>query len=239
MKLISTPKKILVPAVIIFFEIILVLLILTTQTRVIKNLRDTNQNLEKDNNDLRSKYLMLSSLDEEKMKINSAIAELSVPSEKNIPYILQAFRNAVEDADFLIKKFEFAPGEVISENNEGANMSNRVEELPLKAGLVGSKDNLDKLLESFENTLPLFEIKKVDFSNRSNEDGKSTVELELLTFFSPPLTKVQSEDITLDQIVLNEKETSLLEELEQFSRPVLKQREGSGLKRKSDNPFLF
>ncbi len=239
MKISIMPKKILVPAAVIFIEIFLIVLIAATQVEVIEELRSANQNLQKDNDNLRSKYLMLSSLDEEQIKINSAIAELSVPSEKNIPYILQAFRNAVEDADFLIKKFEFAPGEVTSEINGEAKTNKRIEELPLTAGLVGPSQNLDKLLEAFETTLPLFEIKNVDFSKSFDQPDKSRVDLELLTFYSPPLTRVESEDITLEQVVLNEKEASLLEELEQYSRPVLKQREGSGLERKGDNPFLF
>lgn len=233
------PKKILIPALVILVGVVSIFLVSSSQIKVIKKLNASVEQLRNDKEELRAKYLMLSSLDEKNIEQQSALAELAVPSEKNIPFILQAFRDAVSKADFLIKEFKFAPGEVRGKEFSSVKTKKVIEELPLTATLIGPADNLNKLLASLESSFPLFEVKNVNFTKDLGQPNKARLKLELLTFYSPPRTKAEGEEIKLGQLVLNEKENSLLEELKTYSRPELKQVPSRGLQRKGENPFIF
>ncbi len=232
-------KKILIPGLIIFLSVVSILAIGLTQVEVIKKLGTSVEKLEKDNEDLRSKYLMLSSLDKKNIERQAALAELAVPSEKNIPFILQSFRDAVDESDFVIKEFKFTPGEISKEKASSEEVEKRIDELPLTASLVGSSDNFKLLLNNLETTFPIFEVEEAKFSRDKESRDKAKLDLSLITFYSPPLVKLEYEDLKLDQLVLNEEEEKLLEELNSYSRPELKRGESGGLKRKSDNPFVF
>ena len=131
---IEISPKFLFPRLAIFISLILSIVIGVTQYRAIKDLRTSVKRLDTENKVLKNKFLMLSSLDESNIKEQFAYAELAIPSEKNIPYILQAFRDAVSKANFLVKTFQFSPGEVSSESIfEDKNKA--VEKLPLKCSL--------------------------------------------------------------------------------------------------------
>jgi hypothetical protein len=230
--------KLLFPSLAIFVSLILSIIIGVTQFKVIKELRTSVKRLDAENEVLKNKFLMLSSLDESNIKEQFAYAELAIPSEKNIPYVLQAFRDAVSKANFLVKTFQFSPGEVSSESIfEDKNKA--VEKLPLTAELVGPSDELNGLVEALENTFPLFEVNNVSFLKESNSLNKARVELKLTTFYSPPLPKEEQKNVKLDQLVMTEEESALLENLATFSRPELKRRTGGGLERRTDNPFVF
>ncbi len=237
MKLEVSPK-LLFPSLAIFVSLILSIVIGMTQYRGIKELRTSVKRLDSENEVLKNKFLMLSSLDESNIKEQFAYAELAIPSEKNIPYILQAFRDAVSKAGFLVKTFQFSPGEVTSESIF-QNKNKAVENLPLEADLVGPSDKLNGLIQALENTFPLFEVNSVKFTKEISSMNKASVEIKLTTFYSPPLPEEEQKNVELDQLVMSEEETALLENLGTFSRPELKRRTGGGLERRTDNPFVF
>ncbi len=232
-------KRIIIPIAIIALGLVLALFISLTQIKAVKNLTVSVDQLEADKEELRAKYLMLSSLDEGDIQRQSALAELAVPSEKNIPFILQSFRNAVESANFVISDFKFMPGELTREEISELEEKNGVEKLPLSASIIGPADNLENLIDAFETTFPLFDLRAVEFKRNVDQENKARIKLELFTFYCPPLAKRQFTEISLDELVLTDKESSLLEEISAFSRPELKRRESRGLERKSDNPFVF
>lgn len=231
-------KKLFLPAMIIAVGMFSLMAVFLTQVKVIRELRASVKQLRSDRDDLKSRYLMLSSLDQEDLKRQSALAELAIPSEKNIPFVLQAFRDAVSEAEFLIKKFEFDPGEISKEKSEPKKAKRTIEEMPLSANLIGPADNLDSLIDSLQNTFPLFEVEVVNFTV-TQQQNKAQLELEAITFYSPPLIEVDQELIKLDQLKLSEEERALLGQLENYSRPELKRAPSRGLERKSDNPFVF
>lgn len=231
-------KEILIPGFIISLGIIALLAIGFTQIDVIKEMRASVDQLKKDEQELRERYLMLSSLDEKNLEQQAALAELAVPSEKNIPFILQAFRNAVEKNGYLIKEFQFSPGE-ISKQEVTLDAGKVIEELPLTINLIGPSANLDQLINQLENTVPLFEIIDVDFKVDKDQPNKASLELKLLTFYSPPLAKADIEAVRLEHLVLSEEESALLDKLDTYSRPELIRSTIRDLERKSDNPFVF
>ncbi len=231
-------KEVLIPGLVIFSGLVLLIVIGYTQVKVIKEMRASVDQLEKDEQDLRERYLMLSSLDERNLEQQSALAELAVPSEKNIPFILQAFRNAVEESSFLIKEFKFSPGE-ISKEEVTLDSGEVIEELPLEINLVGPSENLNQLIDELENTVPIFEIRDIDFKVEEKQPDKASLKVKLLTFYSPPLVEADIDMVRLEHLVLTEDQTGLLEELKTYSRPELVRRPIRDLERKSDNPFVF
>jgi len=226
-------KKIIIPSLIIGVGIILIAFLLLTKVNEIQKLRKSVKSLKKEKEELRNKFLMLSSFNLEEIKKNSALAELAVPSEISVPYILQAFRDSVQEADFLVKDFKFTPGEMSKDKSKKS-----LDELPLTANLVGPIENLGNLLVELETTFPLFEVTSLEFSSGYGTE-KASLNIKLLTYYSPPLVDIKMGDIEMQQLVLNDQEDKLLKELNNYSRPTLKGIESRSLERKGDNPFAF
>lgn len=246
-------QPILVPGVVIFLAVISLLIFLPKQIGGIVEGWRQIKTYQKEIEELKTKYLLVSSLDQETLKSQAQLALAAVPEEKNVPFILQAVRKAIADAGFVIKTMKFAPGEVNKEetNKKGeiskSETSRRIEELPLELEVIGPYEKLSEMFEFLETTLPLFQVELAEISISQKVESRVNTKLKLITFYSPPLSIRSQSKVTLKDLVLSEEESNLLEKLSQFKLTTIKsstsishQEEGKTSEEKGrENPFSF
>lgn len=246
-------QPVLIPGAIIFLAAASLLIFLPKQIGgLVKGWRQIKA-AQKEIEELKAKYLLVSSLDQETLKTQAQLALAAVPEEKSVPLILQAVRRAIADAGFVIKTMKFAPGEVNKEEvNEKSKASKsktsrRIEELPLELEVVGPYAKLSEMFESLETTLPLFQVELVEITSSQKVENRASAKLKLITFYSPPLSVQSQSKVALKDLVLTEEENSLLEKLSQFklvtiktseSPPYQGEEKSSGEKGR-ENPFVF
>jgi len=237
-------SAIFIPGAVIFIALFSLLLILPAQIKALLNEWQKIKKIEAEIKDLKTKYLLVSSLDQETLKKQSELVTTALPRDKSVPYILQGVRNAIRGSGFLIKSLKFAPGEVSKEKRE-KTAKKRIEELPLELKAVGPFDRLAELFDTLEETLPLFQADAIEAVASQRMADNVNVEMELTTFYAPPIAAYQIKNISLDDLVLSEQESALLEKLSQFRRTVIavkekeKQESGAGEAGTKTNPFLF
>ncbi len=205
----------LVPGLIIVAAVISLIVLLPGQ---IQYLSDQNSQLAAEKskiNELRTKHLLLSSLDEAELEQRAKISVAALPEDKNIPIILQSLREAVNDPGFLIEELSFSPG-VIEKSDEENLEVKRIEELPLKVKVIGRTEDLLDLLLSFERRLPLFEIKDCKIASLGREGDRLRMELSLLTFYRPPIKVEEVDSLTTEELILDKEELALFDKLNDF-----------------------
>jgi Tfp pilus assembly protein PilO len=230
----------LIPGTIILLAVFSLVIALPGQIRFIRKqnrqLKRTSRKVE----ELKTKHLLLSSLDEEELKQRAKTAVKALPEDKDIPIILQSLREAVTEPGFLIEELAFSPGKIEKDEEEGAK-NKRIEELPIKVTVIGNSDNLLDLFSSLEQRLPLYEIRDSKISNLGRAGNRLRLELSVLTFYSPPVKTKNIDKITTDELVLKEDELSLLDKLNGFTlteiEPVTVP-EGTDSGTIKENPFL-
>ena len=240
-------RPIFVPALIIFLGTISLLALFPIQVKTLIKERRKIEMMEKEIEELKTKYLLVSSLDQETLKSQAGLALMALPEDKNVPYILQGVRQAVVNAGFVIKAMKFAPGEISKEGDEKRSKAKkRIEELPLELKIIGPYGKLLGMLESLETTLPLFRVESVEVIGSQKIKNRVNARLKLITFYSPPLPASPRDAIALSELILSEEESGLLEKLSQFKTPTVKvdssPNQGAPTKptgKGRENPFSF
>jgi len=214
-----------IPGGVILLALFSLFVFLPKQIKLLRKEFKSVQTTKKEVKDLRNKYLLLSSLDQEELKEQAKTAVLALPEQKSVPQILKGLRESVGEAEFLIRELKFAPGEIQKQTESTTATTDtkkttkrRVEELPLEAELVGPVDKISQLLTSLETRLPLFEVTNLDLSISQRAGHQGVIDLEVITFYSPPMTAYQeSSEIPLDDLVLTEAEQGLLTSLSEYT----------------------
>ncbi len=251
----SSYRPILIPMMVIITALISLVLILPRQLRALTAIREKIDQLKEEVEELRSKYLLLSSLDKNKLSQQARLAVSALPEDKKVPYLLQGVREALAENKLVIKSLKLAPGEIAkpgeSQRTRAKTRRARIERLPIAIEAVGRSEDLEALFRSIENRLPLFEINSFEAMISRDESGikKVTIKMKLSTFYSPPLAPKQISQVSLDDLILTEKEQSLLESLAQFKVTQVKasaQTEGNSEREDQpvspsgrENPFKF
>lgn len=230
----------LIPGSLILAAVFSLVFVLPGQVRYLikqnKQVKKTHKKVE----ELRTKHLLLSSLDEEQLKQRAKTVVKALPEDKNIPIILQALREAVTEPGFLIDELSFSPG-TIEKGEEEDTQKKRIEELPIKVKIIGRTDDLLDLFASLEKRLPLYEIKDCKISNVGKEGDRLRLELRLITFYSPPIKSKEIDKLTTDELVLSEDDISLLNKLNGFTLTEIEPvtiPEGTESGAPKENPFL-
>jgi len=227
----------LIPGGVIFGAVLFLLLFLPGQIKEISKELKRIKGEEKEIAELKEKYLLVSSLDQEVLASQALSVVAALPEDKNVPYVLQGLRKAVGNAGFVIQELKFSPGEIKKpEGQEAASKKKLVEGLPLSVKLMGRFDNLLSFLEKIEETLPLFQVMKVEAFRSKGGGFSGRAEISLVTFYSPP-KRSEGKKISLEDLVLTEEETALLDQLPTYEVAVI-ERERKGPRRDpNENPF--
>jgi len=233
-------RFVLLPGIVIAFTALSVLFVLPGHvSQVRKDLREIKEKQE-EIEDLKTRYLLISSLDLETLTKQASIALAVLPETKNVPYVLQGLRNAVLEAKFAIKEMKFSPGEIKKGDQTETLGSKKVGRLPIEIETVGSFENVTELFSRLEKAAPVFEILNMELTSSEKKEGSCTLAINLSTFYSPPLTNYKSEAITLESLVLNETESSFLETLTEFTIPEVRVRKSViGDQERRENPFAL
>ncbi|MFH1561694.1 MAG: hypothetical protein ABID04_03935 [Patescibacteria group bacterium] len=199
--------------------------------------------------DLKDKYVLLSSLDQQQLVDQSELCLLAVPEEKDIYHILQALNGALSSHSFLVKTMKLAPGEVgvnlpatVAKDKDKKVASNKsiLEKMPIEATFVGPYEKAIDLLIYLEKTLPLFETESLEIAGARVPGAPVTLKTRMVTFFSPAKANFNPDTIRLEDLVLTETESELLSRLASFrqtqARKLLPGEIPGGGK---ENPFSF
>jgi len=214
----SNYKFIAVPLTVIILSLVtLAAIVPKTFREVSEGLRGL-QKTEGETKDMKTKYLLVTSLDEEKLKSQSALAKAALPEDKNVPLVLQAVRDTAAESGFIIKNLKFAPGELEKEEEMTKLEKKKIEELPITIKIVGPFLKLDRFFSLLENTLPLFQGEDVEIINAEKSGGNSNIEIKMVTFFSPPAASYNVRVLKLEDLVISEEENSFLEKLGVFKK---------------------
>ncbi len=205
------------PGGIIFIAVLSLIVVLPGQIRYLIEQNKQVKQASAKTEELRTKHLLLSSLDEEQLKHRAIITLKALPEDKDIPIILQSLREAVTEPGFLIEELAFSPGKIEKEAEEESSKSKRIEELPLKVKVFGREEKLLDLFSSLEKRLPLFEVRDCKISKVGDSGNRLRIELDLLTFYSPPVKTKDLDKLTTEEMILTEDELGLLDKLDGFT----------------------
>jgi len=206
---------------------------LTSQWREIESIKENVR-------EQKAKYLLISSLDKEKLEQQASLAVAALPEDKNVFYVLRGIKDLCAEVGFLVKSLKFAPGEISKGGEEKKLVKKRIEELPITLKVVGTFGKINDFFEAVENRLPLFQIKDIELVNSGKTGESVNLKLELVTFYSPPPSIYKKEVVKLEDLILSEKESDFLNNLSGFKQTAVvggKSQPSEGKKR--DNPFLF
>lgn len=188
---------------------------------------------------LKNKYLLVSSLDSKILEDQTILAKLALPDDKDISLILQALKESAESASFLVKSLKFAPGEMVKEDIDSQKTTKkRIEELPIELKLVGQFSNLENLFAAFERSFPVFQIDELKVVSFQRGEGNVTVEVKVITFYSPPTVFSDTSKIELENLILNEEEIEFLKRLSTFRKVNVGSQLPSDVSPR-ENPFIF
>ena len=227
----------LVPGIIILGATLFLILFLPSQIRGISKEIKRIEKEEKETQEMKSKYLLVSGLDKEVLSQQALSVVSALPGDKNVPYVLQALRRSIADAGFVIQELKFSPGEIKKEESEiNSDQEKLAERLPLSVDLVGPFDNLPSLFKNLEETLPLFQVLSMEASDSEKSKFSGRAEIRLATFYSP-LKRFKSESISLDDLILSEEEVILLSQLSEYSKTVIQRGEKGPTRDSNQDPF--
>lgn len=232
----------LIPGVIILASAFSLILILPKQIGGCKNEWSRIKEIKEEVKDLRAKNLLISSLDETKLEEQASLALAALPESKNVPYILQGLRESLNRAGFLIRDLKFTPGEISKESSEETKArlaEKKIETLPLELKIIGPFQGVVGLLGDLEKATPFFQVQNFQLDNPEKEAGNSIVELDLVTFYSPPLAAYKVKAINLEDLILSEDDNRSLDLLSQLNLTVVKEVRTEILERKTGDPFNF
>lgn len=221
-------KQMLPSALMILFSWLFLFWFVPSQFGAIKNLNAQLGKVTAEIKDLKDKYVLLSSLDQQQLAFQSELCSLAVPEEKDIYHILQALNNALSLHGFLVKTMKLAPGEIeadpkpdlVKESSKKTTASSKkvLEEMPIEATFVGPYAKAIDLFIFLEKTLPLFETESLEIIGPRTPEAPITLKARMLTFYSPAKTDFNSDAIRLEDLILTESESELLTRLSSFQK---------------------
>lgn len=229
------------PVIVMASAFLSLVFILPNEIKTVKKNFKQVASEEKSIRELKEKYVLVSALDKETLNRQAISAVLALPEDKNVPYVLQALRNALESSGFSIQNLEFSPGEVKKPEEETektgkTEKTKRVlEELPLKVTAAGTFTGLANFFKALENTFPLFAIKELKLI-KSKSGFSDKMEVSVVTFYSPKRV-FDSRNITLDDLILSEEEKAISEKLPQYSITAVEKKYGGEVRSADKTPF--
>jgi len=204
------------------FCIVIFFLLLVPKAKEITAFRNKAKKLKVQRQEFLAKVQLLSSLDEEEMKTQGALATLALPVNKDVSLILFTLTEPVKRNGFYLSQFEFNLGEVEGEAGKEKELGKEkkpaapIDKIKAKMSLIGPEERVAPLLLSLEKGLPLMEIG--DFEYRTNEGGSVQLSMMVTLFYSSQRVSYKPELIKIKDLALSKGEAELLARLGQFKK---------------------
>jgi len=156
----------------------------------------------------------LSSVDSEELQKNAEYLDNAVLRNKQSYLLVGIVRQVANKFDYQVKSFSLTPGEVKTEDTEATSLKD-MKKLPVNLTLYGPKEkNLD-LISALEKTLPILFIDKYDVTTAGDY---SELNLVVYSYYIGDETNIDTNDITLSDLILSSDELALVEKISNFTK---------------------
>jgi len=231
----------LFPAVVIVVGILVFVSLLLPRIKEISVIRGKIKKNDGLAGEIDKKVRLIQSIDREVLDRQSSIAEMALPSKKNIYNLVVVMSNVASAHGFELESLKIGMGEVdsesietgetetesVSEDGDGEvtktvrrsvpKKEDDLEMLPIKVELIGSKDDYLDFLLAMEEAIPLLSISKLDLSSKKEA---VSMELTVTVYFSPAKAGLDLDSISLSDLMMTEEELLAAERLETFENYV-------------------
>lgn len=210
--------------------LLLVLGFLVSISLVIRPRLEEVAKLRREGKELRTKIDLVSkkrnyllTVDEVELSKNSAWVDAAILEKKDAYSLVAVIREIAADNGFYIKSFSVVPGEMetkTGEEQEGAQKSKNREDkkistgyIPLNFVVAGPENKYLDFVISLERSLPVLALNSFDMEG-SGDVVK--LEIQVMAFYIKEKTDYKITDLTLEDLMLTEKEEELLARLVNF-----------------------
>jgi hypothetical protein len=195
-----------------FVSLNLVLMPKIDEIGEIKNKTDeikTNNNKIKEQN----KYLM--SINQEELKRDAEYLDNAVLKDKKSYLLVEIIRGVADNFGYQIESFSLTPGELKGESNSVDISSKDTVKMPVNLMMIGPKEKTLELISALEKTLPILFIDKFENKNSGN---LSELNLVIFSYYINDKTNLETENITLDDLILSKEESDLINRISSFNK---------------------
>lgn len=205
--------KILLPA--IFLGLIVtfgILKLASTGWSQYVNFRTNKQQWEKDIADNKTKVNYFNAVDQDRLRQMETILNEAVFKQDKSYYLVGVIKKIAEEYGFVIDGFEAQVGE-LGKGKVAMNVESV--DLKIKVKLIGPREKYLDLVTRIERTLPVLSIENFEIKSASNVIG---IETNVSAFFIPKAGEAKIDNLSLNDLVLSEKELKLIGELEKYQK---------------------
>ena len=200
--------------ILLFFIILnLVLIPKINEIGVIKNkINEIKTNTDKVK--AQNKYLM--SIDQEELKKDAEYLDNAVLKDKKSYFLVEIIRGVADDFNYQVESFNLTPGELKGEDSSiKISSSNDTVKMPVNLTMIGPKEKTLELISALEKTLPILFIDKFETKNSGE---LAQLNLTVSSYYINDKSDVETENITLDDLILSKEESSLITRISSFNK---------------------
>lgn len=232
-KILAKIKSLWLPFLLFAFVFLTSVLFLKPKIREVIAIQQKISQERKTLAQLTQKVALLEGLDQNELSTKTDKVLKILPTEKNVPFILQTLRLLSSQTNINLSKLTVSPGS-LSTDSAQLNPPADLPVLTLDINLDGDKDKIKSFLSSLEFTSPLMRVKTISFSQKG--DSSIALEMVLETYFLPlPQTLGKPEQPVPN---ITSQEQSAYQLLTQFKSPLTASELPVGPAGK-ENPFVF
>lgn len=180
------------------------------------NIKNVNSNIDK----IVQQNKYLESIDQEELQKNTEYLNNAVLRNKQSYLLVGIVRQVANRFGYQIKSFSLVPGDVKEVNtNTNTKTSNNdlknMIRMPVNLIMDGPKDSSLELIKALEKTLPILFIDK--FETQSS-NGSTEISLTIYSYYIKDEFNVNTDNISLNDLILSDEESSLLKEISTFTK---------------------
>lgn len=176
------------------------------------NYQENKQRWDQQAADYKSKVNYFSTVDQERLgQMEKVLSEAVFKQDKSY-YLVGVIKNIAADYDFTIDGFQAQVGEIGKDKPAGKVDSVN---LSIKVVMYGPKEKYLDLVTRLERTLPVLSIRNFEIKSAQNMVG---IDMGVDAFFVPKTGEASVDNLSLNDLVLSDKELELIGQLEQYQK---------------------
>ncbi|MEK7527830.1 MAG: GspMb/PilO family protein [Patescibacteria group bacterium] len=155
------------------------------------------------------KYFM--SIDQNELNASVSLLSSGVMPEKNSYLLVKIIRRISENSGYQVSDFSVSLGEVKKQDVNQKEIG--FEKVPVQLVLSGPKEKYLELIEGLEKSLPVLSIDSFDMKTSGEI---ATIDIRVSAYFQPESNKIKIETLSLKEMILSDKESTLLSTIKGF-----------------------
>jgi len=226
------------PLVLIVLFLISFNLVLTSKINEIGAVDNKIKEIKANTGKIREQNKYLMSIDEEELKRNDDYLDNAVLKDKKSYLLVEIIRGVANKFNYQVESFSLTPGELKDDGDSiKISPSGDTVKMPVTLSLIGPKEKTLDLISALEKTLPILFIDKFE---TKNSGSLSQLNLVVFSYYVNNKTNMETENITLSDLILSEEELNLINRISGFDKIESNQTEAGSSEFKQyqrENPF--